>query len=357
MKRILVTGGAGFIGSHFIRFILETTDYVVVSLDRLDEAANLGRLYSSMCRYPDRLSVAWHDLRSTINPNHLAGQFDWVVHMAAASHVDRSIADPVSFVMDNVVGTANVLEFVRLHLPRAKLLYFSTDEVFGPAPDGVTFDEHAAHYPNNPYAASKAAAEALVPAYVNTYGVTAVVTHCTNVYGPEQYREKFIPLVTHKILANETVQIHSRNGIPSTRFYLHVSDACAAVLAILSRGGTMSGPSTGKYNICGAAEVSNLDVAQRIATLLGHPMRYELVDFVPNRPRHDMRYAVESSRLAALGWVPGVDLDSGLAQVVQELLREHADFERPARGSIKEGNAESAQRLSSIATQEAGVSR
>jgi dTDP-D-glucose 4,6-dehydratase len=193
----------------------------------------------------------------------------------------------------------------------------NTDEVFGPADHGENFDEYSAHTPNNPYAASKAAAEAIIPAWANTYGLPLVVSHCTNVYGPRQHPEKFIPLATKLIRDGSVVQIHARNGVPSSRYYVHVDDVSRAVLTILDRGGIWGGPRTGKYNISGSEELSNLDVAERIAKLLGKKLHMELVDFVPNRPRHDMAYRVDSTRLEALGWAPQVAFDEGLAELVK----------------------------------------
>jgi dTDP-glucose 4,6-dehydratase len=209
-----------------------------------------------------------------------------------------------------------VLEFCR-KIRLQKALYFSTDEVFGPAPDGVEFDEYCGHFPNNPYAASKAAAEALCPAWAITYDVPLAVSHCTNVFGEQQHAEKFIPMCIRKIQNGEIIQIHARDDIPSSRYYLHAENVASAVLAILEKGGIMGGRSSGKYNISGAEEWSNLDVAMRIAALLGKTLRYELVEFVPDRPRHDQRYAIKSERLEALGWAPTVDFREGLERTVR----------------------------------------
>lgn len=317
MTNILVTGGCGFIGHHLIRNILEQTDWTVTCLDRLDEAGAQDRLAPLKAKYGERLHNFWHDLRATINPVMLRarGDFRYVAHLAAGSHVDRSVRDPVGFVMDNVVGTANLLEYVRHHQPQVeKVLYFSTDEVFGPAPEGVTYDEYSPHTPNNPYAAAKAGGEALCPAWANTYGMPICVTHCTNVAGEGQYREKFIPLVAEKVQQGEMVQIHARGGVPASRFYIHADDVSAAVMTVLEKGGVICGPGTGKYNISGDKEWSNLEVAQKIAEKLGKPLLYELVDYVPNRPKHDMRYSIDSTKLEALGWAPRVSLDETLAR-------------------------------------------
>lgn len=315
-QRILVTGAAGFIGANLTRHILESTPYSVVSLDRLDEAGNLARLTALKLRFPERLTCYWHDLRAPIHASALKGEFRYIAHLAAGSHVDRSVKDPIGFLYDNCIGTANLLEWARHHAPGTKLLYFSTDEVVGSAPEGEEFDELSPMNPLNPYAAAKAAGEVLCPAWANTYGMPIAVTRCTNVYGPMQHAEKFIPLCIERIARDELIQIHASGKQSSTRFYVHVDDVSRAVLTVLERGGVLGGRGSGRYGISGDREYSNLDVAQRIATLMGKTLRYELVDFVANRPRHDMRYAIKSSRLESLGWAPTVDFDAGLAAVV-----------------------------------------
>jgi dTDP-glucose 4,6-dehydratase len=341
--KLLVSGGAGFIGHHFIRYVLENTDASVVCLDRIDSAGDMNRLTLARTREESgelhRLAFVHHDLRAEINwrvgDALLTGRgtfdakpFDHVVHMAAGSHVDRSVVDPMGFVLDNVVGTAHLLDFCRnRRVVEGKILYFSTDEVFGPAPEGVSFEPWARFKPNNPYAASKAGGEALCPAYANTYGLPILVTHCTNVFGERQHWEKFIPLVIRQIQRGEMVKIHSdaSKTQPASRFYTYVDNVSSAVMLLLEKGrclgqGTLVGTflkRDGKYNISGSVEVSNLELAQKVANLLHKPLHYEMVDFCPDRPRHDMRYAVDDSSLRALGWREIVSFDEGLERVVR----------------------------------------
>lgn len=318
--RILVTGAAGFIGSHFCRWLLECTDWFVVGLDRLDEAGSLGRLGGFAEKYPDRWGFVYHDLKSPIAPNRgeaLSGGFDYVVHMAAASHVDRSVKHPIGFVLDNVLGTANVLQWVR-ELDGVRTLLFSTDEVYGAAPPGVSYDELAPLWPTNPYAASKAAAEVLAPAWVNTYNLDVVVTRATNIYGPGQDKEKFIPMTIDKIRRGATVQIHTRGGVVSSRYYLYVDDVSRAVWTILTTGSSLREDSrSGIYNISGHSDCSNLEVAQTLARLMGMPLRYELDSVASGRPRFDLRYGIDDKRLRDLCWLPQVSIEEGLERTVK----------------------------------------
>jgi dTDP-glucose 4,6-dehydratase len=317
-ENILITGAAGFIGSHFARHVLEQTAYSVVSLDRLDDAGNLARLAELKQRFPDRLRIVHHDLRAEIKPADLPETFKYIVHMAAGSHVDRSLSHVLQFVQDNVAGTANLLEWARWHQPGVKVLYFSTDEVFGPAPEGVEYSEHSRHEPENHYAATKAGAEALCPAYAHQCKMPIVVTHCCNVYGPMQHGEKFIPLVIGKIKRGEMVQIHARGGVSSSRLYIHVDDVSRATMTVLEKGGVICDDQTGRYNIRPDAEQSNLDVAASIAELLELPFQFELVENPPNRIKPDMRYGISDAKLRALGWAPRVPFHVGLAELVKQ---------------------------------------
>ena len=314
MTTILITGAAGFVGSHLARYILENTDWKVVALDRLDEAGDQNRI-APLRHYGERFKCLWHDLKAPINPVMLrfAGDFRYIAHLAAGSHVDRSVRDPVSFVMDNVVGTAHLLEYARHHQPNCeKVLHFNSDEVFGPAAEGEVFTEHDRWNPENPYSASKAGAGALCPAYAAQYGTPIVETFCSNIYGKGQYREKFIPLCADKVRNGEVVQIHARGGTVSSRLYIFVDDVSRAVLTVLQKGGIMRDARSGKYAIVASEELSNLVVAEAIANHLSRPLRYEFIDNPPNRPKPDLRYSMDGSKLAALGWSPQVAFEDGL---------------------------------------------
>src|SRR5579864_25783 len=332
--KLLVTGGVGFIGHHFIRYVLENTDASVVCLDRIDSAGDANRLTATeqWATWVRRLSFVHHDLRAEINwrvgDALLTGRglfdarpFDHVIHMAAGSHVNRSVEDPVGFVLDNVVGTAHLLDFCRnRRVASGKILYFSTDEVFGPAREDESFGAWSRFNPANPYAAAKAGGEALCSAYANTYGLSILVTHCTNVFGERQHREKFIPACIDQIRRGETVMVHadSTRTRSSSRFYTYVDNVSSAVLFLLERGLPMDGSGMlGKFNISGGREISNLELAQKIADLLHKPLKYEMVDFCPERPKHDMRYAVDASELLSAGWREEVSFEDGLERVVR----------------------------------------
>lgn len=346
-KKILVTGGAGFLGSHFLEAILKETDWTIVCLDRLDSSGNLNRIADTEIWKTEkhRLRYVYHDLRAEINDgvgrlllmekgNPMPVPFDYVVHMAAGSHVDRSISDPVGFVMDNVVGTANLWNFLRIFKDWAlkddgssRVLNFGTDEVFGPAPEGVLYKEWDRHNGNNPYAATKAGAEDLVIAFAHTYGIPTQAVNCMNIYGERQHPEKFVPMTIYNVLHGKTVTIHANatKTKAGTRFYLHARNVCSAVLWVLQNGDIMDGSGTkGKYNIVGDQEVSNLEMAQLIADILGKPLKYEMVDFHSSRPGHDLRYGLDGTRLYGGGWKPPVNFMESMKHTVLWTV-EHGD--------------------------------
>ena len=204
-KKILITGGAGFIAHHVIDKILSTTDWEIITLDRLDFSGNLNRLKEVVSSYPQieqkRVKVVHHDLKVELNPEISAtiGKIDYISHLAAGSHVDRSISYPLEFVMDNVVGTAHILDYARKIDGLERFAYFSTDEVFGPAPAGVYYKENDRYNSTNPYSATKAGAEELVVAFENTYGLPAIITHTMNVFGERQNPENTYPWLLKKL--------------------------------------------------------------------------------------------------------------------------------------------------------------
>src|SRR5579872_3382204 len=245
MKKVLVTGGTGFIGSHLVEHLLKNTDWDIVILDRFDTASNPNRLLGidGWDEFKKRVNFVYFDLKSEINSlisTQLGGPFDYILHLAAGSHVDRSITDPMSFFMDNTIGTVNLLNYARccgLNRSRiselsdevfgdSRFLYFSTDEVYGPAPmsdDFPGFKEWDRLNPNNPYASAKAAAEMAVISFANTYRMPIVITNTMNVYGERQHPEKYVPMVIKKVLNGEKIMIHSdkTKTQPGKRHYLH----------------------------------------------------------------------------------------------------------------------------------------
>ena len=321
--KILITGGAGFIGHHAIEFFLENTTAHLVSLDRLDTSGNLGRIQCLLEKNPEwkkRLKVVWHDLKSPISDFNCEalGDITHIIHLAASSHVDRSIINPLGFVMDNVVGTCNLLDYARLKCKNLKLfLYFSTDEVFGSAPKGVKFKENDRYRSTNPYSASKAGAEELCVAYHNTYRMPIIITHTMNVYGERQHPEKFIPLIIKKLIKQEEIEIHSNQDETEAakRHYLYAKDVCLAI-HFLMQNHTFGE----KYNIVATGESDNLELALKISDMMNLPLKYKLVDPKITRPRHDFRYALCGKKLHKMGWRQKVSLESGLRKTIDWII-------------------------------------
>jgi dTDP-glucose 4,6-dehydratase len=319
--RILVTGGAGFIGHHCVEHLLKNTDWELVIVDSLSYASNgMDRLHDIKAFDEKRVKLLTFDLSHKLpwGVQKEIGQVDYIVHMAAETHVDNSIADPEPFVQANVVGTFHMLQFARSQQGLKKFMYFSTDEVFGPAPPGVAFKEWDRYNSSNPYSATKAGGEELCLAWGNTYKVPIMITHTMNAFGERQHPEKFIPLVVRKILAGEVVQIHSNPGrtASGTRFYIHCRNIAAAMLFLLEKGQTQE-----KYNVVGEREISNLDLAQFIAKTIGRELQYQLVDFHSSRPGHDLRYSLDGARMKEMGWTIPATFEASLEKTVRWMLQ------------------------------------
>lgn len=316
-SHVLVTGGAGFIGSHLVDALLLRGDRVSV-LDRLSVGGSLANLEGH--RDDPRLRFVLGDVTDAALVNGLVAEVDAVIHGAAESHVDRSIDDPSSFLRTNVQGTQVVLDACRDHGRR--MLMLSTDEVYGPGEaGGGGFDETSPLRPASPYAASKAAADLLCSAYVTTYGAPITVVRGTNAFGPRQI-ERVVPTFAICALRGRTVPVYAEGR--QRREFLYVSDWVAAALTVLDRGEVGA-----VYNIGGGHELENLDLARRICELAGVPASQ--IAFVTDRPGHDFRYGLRDDRLRTLGWAPLVPFEEGLARTV-EWYRRHLTWLDEAHG-------------------------
>lgn len=324
--KLLITGGMGFVGSHVIEGVLKETNWDIVILDRLDISGNISRVTSMDIweKEKSRIKFVWWDLKAELNSfvKNEIGDVDYVWHLAASSHVDRSIDDPMSFVMDNVVGTTNLLLFAKELKNLKQFIYFSTDEVFGPAPAGVDYKENDRYDSGNPYAASKAGAEELCMAFQNTYKMPIIVTHCMNIFAEKQHPEKYIPMVINKVLKGETVTVHSNEDKTKagSRFYIHARNVCNALLFLVEKG--VSGE---KYNLVGEKEVDNLELAQLIANRVGKELKYEMVDFHSSRPGHDLRYSLSGEKMLSLGWELPKTFEESLNKTIDWYL-EHPEW-------------------------------
>jgi dTDP-glucose 4,6-dehydratase len=247
----------------------------------------------------------------------MIGPITDIVHFGAETHVDRSITDPIPFMESNIIGTANVLDYARRINLSGKFVMFSTDEVFGPAPEGVAYSEYDPTHAQNPYAAAKAGAEQICLSYANTYGLDISIMRSMNIFGEMQDGEKFIPLVIKKILNNEKIMIHAdkTKTKAGSRFYTYVEDVCRAVDKVL-----INGKSGNAYHVTGEKEVDNLSLVQSISKIIGKPCEYELVDFHSSRPGHDLRYALADNYMSTLGWKRTQTFEQSLEKTVNWYL-------------------------------------
>ena len=327
--KLLVTGGAGFIGSAFVRYVLANRpDTVVVTLDALTYAGNLENL--AAVRENPRHEFVRGDIRDEKAVNEIVngGGFDAVVHFAAESHVDRSILSPDAAIDTNVRGTARLLDAARA-ARIGRFVHVSTDEVYGDIDEPFEADESFPLKPSSPYAASKAASDLLALAYVRTYHLPVIVTRASNNYGPYQFPEKLIPLMISNALEGSPLPIYG-DGL-QVRDWLYVDDHCRAILAVLERG------TIGEvYNIAGACHLPNIEVVQQLLKIVG--ASETLITRVTDRPGHDRRYALRGDKIAQdTGFVPEVDFDFGLAETVQ-WYRDNGEWIRRVRsGAVDRG--------------------
>ena len=313
-KRILITGGAGFIGHHIVEhFRVNRPDWELFILDRLSYAGSLERL--TQWHTDDHVHFIFHDFRAELPDSLLQrlGTIDVIVHSGAETHVDRSLTNPGEFVTSNVIGTFNMLQAARRL--DARIILVSTDEVYGPALNGVDHKEGDPFSPSNPYSATKAGSESLAFAWAKSFGVKVTISNTMNNFGERQHPEKFIPMTLALCLAGKEVNIHaSPDGVPGSRKWLHARNHADALMFIIDWG------LEGKYHIAGI-EKSNLEIARLISEYGKTTLNYRFVDFHSSRLGHDLRYSLDDSKIRALGWTPPVGFYDSLRRTIEWTLR------------------------------------
>jgi dTDP-glucose 4,6-dehydratase len=323
--KLLITGGAGFIGSHVVRlFVNKYPNYQIVNLDKLTYAGNLANL-TDIENAPNYSFVKGDIVDAVFIDNLFAEhQFDGVIHLAAESHVDRSITDPMAFVMTNVIGTCNLLNAAKAtwknNMEGKRFYHVSTDEVYGSLGDEGFFTEETSYDPRSPYSASKASSDHLVRAYYHTYDLPVVVSNCSNNYGPNHFPEKLIPLIINNILTDKPLPIYGDGKY--TRDWLWVKDHASAIDIIFHKGKIGE-----TYNIGGNNEWKNIDLVHKLCDIMDEKMNRpqgtarQLITFVKDRPGHDRRYAIDASKLKNdLGWIPSVKFEEGFRMTIDWYL-------------------------------------
>ncbi|MCD6353213.1 MAG: dTDP-glucose 4,6-dehydratase [Proteobacteria bacterium] len=342
MKNLLVTGGCGFIGTNFIRHLLEESDFAgkIINVDSLTYAANPENLSDIETNFPDRYLFIRADIcnRESIAEIFDKQQIDSICHFAAESHVDRSIVKPDTFIQTNIIGTFNLLELVRERSEQIRLFHhISTDEVFGSLGNDGFFTEQTSYKPNNPYSASKAASDHLVRAYHKTYGISVTISNCSNNYGPYQFPEKLIPLMIINALKGKPLPVYGDGR--NIRDWLFVRDHCTAIWKIMKEG--RKGET---YNIGGNNELENIKLVEMVCDILdefekrpGNKSRRELITFVKDRPGHDRRYAIDSAKLQQeLKWEPEEFFESGIRKTIKWYLQNQKWVDRVNTGEYQE---------------------
>lgn len=327
-KKILITGAAGFLGSHFLEEVLVHTDWEIIALCRMTFVGDLNRIIDSLHvqKNANRIKLVFHDLKFEFPPHIIEsiGEVDYVAHIAANSHVDRSISHPKQFFEDNVIGTLNLLEWYREYSPKALFINYLTDEVFGPAPDGYDFKEDDRWRPSNPYSASKAGQGAAGISYATTYKLPIIHTYTMNLFGERQHKEKLVAKSIDNILHNRVIKIHAKLDESGNveyvgqRHWLHARNAASATLFIINNG--IVGD---HYNVVGDTEIYNDELVRKIAKLMNKEARIEYIDFNHVRPGHDKRYSLDGSKLKNMGWVAPVDFEESLSRTINWFTKKH----------------------------------
>jgi dTDP-glucose 4,6-dehydratase len=325
MKRILVTGSAGFVGANFVEYLLEKDPNIkIVGLDSLRHMGDSQRITKS-----DRFYHFTHDLNTPITEVLSAkiGYIDGIINIASESAIDRSISNPDSVVLNNVNLILNILDFAR-RKKVDKFIHLSTDEVYGQYYD-VPHKEWAKIVPSNPYSASKACQEAIAISYWRTYGTPLAIINCQNMFGKMQNVEKMIPKTIKYIYEGKTIPIYSSNGKSGARKYIHVRNLCSAINFVMQRDITKYTSADfeelpDRYHVGGHDEISNVDLVDKISHIMNMPGNVELVDETSIRPAYDKKYALDDSKLKSLGWRPEMDFDDSLRDVVAWTLKNRA---------------------------------